>query len=63
MFFRPHIVTHLLDARYDFEHHALRAAADRFKSALRATEQSLAEQGIDLDQYARLDELASSIQY
>lgn len=63
MFFRPHIVTHLLDADYPFDDPAQQAAAARFKQALRATEQRLAAQGVNLDQYARLDELASSIQY
>jgi len=63
MFFRPLIVTHLLDAQYHFETPALRAAAERFKKALRVTEQRLADEGVNLDQYARLHELASSIQY
>lgn len=63
MFFRPHIVTHLLDARYHFEDPALQVAASRFKAALQATERRLADEGVNLDQYARLDELASSIQY
>ena len=63
MFFRPHIVTHLLDSQYNFDDPALRAAAERFKQALRATEQRLVDEGVNLDQYARLHELASSIQY
>lgn len=63
MFFRPHIVTPLLAARYRFDDPALQAAAGRFKQALRATEQRLTDDGVNLDQYARLHELASSIQY
>ena len=63
MFFRPHIVTPLLEARYRFEDPVLQAAAARFKQSLRATEQRLADDGVHLDQYARLHELASSIQY
>lgn len=63
MFFRPHIVTPLLEARYAFPEAELQAAVRRFHEALKATERQLEQDGIPLGQYARLHELASSIQY
>lgn len=63
MFFKPHNIQLLKDITYDFESESLRAAAERFQADLVDTEKRLIERGIDVQQYAPLDEIACSIQY
>ncbi|MGK2914450.1 MAG: hypothetical protein ACSLE5_08355 [Porticoccaceae bacterium] len=63
MFFKPHNVALLKDVTYDFDSETLRAAAGQFIADLAATEQRLIKDGVDIRRYARVDELASSIQY
>ncbi len=63
MFFKPHNVALLNDVTYDFESETLRAAAGEFIADLAATEQRLIKEGVDMKNYARLEDLASSIQY
>lgn len=63
IFFKPHNVETMLEAQYEFDSESLRAAARRFKSALRQTEARLIDSGLDIDRYARVEDFASSIQY
>lgn len=64
MFFKPHVVTRLLDAQYRFGSESLRAAADEFKADLLETERRLEQlEHIRIDDYIRVGEMSSSIQY
>jgi hypothetical protein len=63
IFFKPHNITLLKDVHYGFESESLRAAAEQFRRELRQTEERLRKDRIDVDAYARLDEMACSIQY
>lgn len=63
MFFKPHNVELLKDVRYAFTDPLLIAAASQFKTDLAATERELVAAGIDVTQYATLDQMSCSIQY
>ena len=63
MFFKPHNVVLLEDADYGFTEPALKEAVARFMKALRQTEQDLIAAGVDVQKYAPLSKIATSIQY
>lgn len=63
MFFKPHNVVLLEDADYGFEQPALQQAVTKFMQALRQTEQELIKDGVDVEKYAPLSKIATSIQY
>lgn len=63
MFFKPHNVVLLEDVDYGFEQPELRQAVARFMQALRDTEQALIKDGVDVEKYAPLSRIATSIQY
>jgi hypothetical protein len=63
MFFQPHNVSLLKDADYGFESVPLQAAAAKFHKALVETEEQLKGDGVDIDKYISLSEIAASIQH
>jgi hypothetical protein len=63
MFFKPHNVALLKDARYGFEEKSLQESEVAFHQALIATEEQLVLDGVDIEKYIPLGEIATSIQY
>ncbi len=61
LFYEPHNVTWLHEVDYDFDDEHLRGLNSKFLHDLRAVEQDLRRRGVPL--FARLDDLACSIQY
>lgn len=63
MFFKPHNIQLLKDIDYAFDSETLRASAQAFQAALQATEARLIAEGVKVEHYAPLAEIACSIQY
>ncbi len=63
MFFQPHNIELLKDVRYGFDDEGLRKREADFRVALAATEEQLRLDGVDIDRYIPLGEIATSIQY
>ena len=63
MFFQPHNVELLNDVDYGFEEPELQQVAAEFREAMQQTQQDLIREGVDVDKYIPLEEIATSIQY
>ena len=60
LFFKPTVVTRLIDVQYGFANPELEEMVKRFKFDLRQTEMKLEQDGLT---YLTLDEIANSIQF